>query len=216
MINALKLLANQQRDGDSHVRMIVPGLLERSRRKMFDGLRLTVAVDNSAAARIGDLEKETMSEKVGKPKFTSDFPGAVFGKARMSSPSEHMKKVCSAPQAIFQGVEGTEWEAIYCQYKELQQAMKNKKSGENKKAKVLWALKEAKDRGGRGDFCDAGHEKESKTRAQAVCEQKTGTIKRMTVLRCCALEQESQVTRQLKGTSTTLHNKEMYRVYNHN
>ena len=45
---------------------------------MFDGLRLTVAVDNSAAVRIGDLEKETMSKKVVNPKFMSDIPGAVF------------------------------------------------------------------------------------------------------------------------------------------
>ena len=36
--------------------------------------------------------------------------------------------------------------------------------GENKKAKVLWALTEAKDRG--VDFHDASHEKELKTRAQ--------------------------------------------------
>ena len=119
-------------------------------------------------------------------------------------------------QAIFQRVEGPEWEAMYYRYKDLHQAMKSKKSGENKKAKVLWALKAANDGG--VDFYDAGHEKESKTRAQAVCEQKTGTIRRITVLRRCILEQESQVTRQLEGKSTTLHkhDKEMYRVYNHN
>ena len=65
-------------------------------------------------------------------------------------------------QAIFQGVEGPEWEAMYGQYKDLHQAMKSKKSGENKKAKVLWTLKEAKDGG--VDFYDAGHEKEKARR----------------------------------------------------
>ena len=42
--------------------------------------------------------------------------------------------------------------------------MKRKKLGENKKAKVLWALKGAKDGG--VDFHDASHEKEIKTSAQ--------------------------------------------------
>ena len=51
----------------------------------------------------------------------------------------------------------------YYQYKDLHQAVKSKKSVENKKAKVLWALKEAKDKV--VHFHDAGHEKEIKTRA---------------------------------------------------
>ena len=49
LINALKLLANQpnqQKDGDSSVGIIVPGLLENSRRKIMDGL--LIAVDNYA------------------------------------------------------------------------------------------------------------------------------------------------------------------------
>ena len=51
---------------------------------------------------------------------------------------------------------------MYYRYKDLHQAVKSKRSGENKKAKVLWALKEAKDGG--VDFYDASHEKEIKTR----------------------------------------------------
>ena len=43
-------------------------------------------------------------------------------------------------QAIFQGVEGPEWEAMNDQYKDVHQAVKSKKSGETKKAKVLWVL----------------------------------------------------------------------------
>ena len=41
---------------------------------------------------------------------------------------------------------------------------KSKTSEDNKKATVLWALKEAKDRG--VDFYDASHEKDIKTRAK--------------------------------------------------
>ena len=48
-------------------------------------------------------------------------------------------------QAIFQGVEGAEWETMYYKYKELHQAVKCEKSGENETAKALWSLKEAKD-----------------------------------------------------------------------
>ena len=51
-----KILQHQQKDGDSPVRMIVPGLLEESRRKIMDGLRLFTAVD-------GDLEKKRGPKK---------------------------------------------------------------------------------------------------------------------------------------------------------
>ena len=45
----------------------------------MDGLRKFIAVDNSAAGKIRDLEKK-QSKKVVKPKFTTDFPGAVVQK----------------------------------------------------------------------------------------------------------------------------------------
>ena len=37
LVNALKLLANQQKDGDSPIQSIVTGLHERSRRGIMDG-----------------------------------------------------------------------------------------------------------------------------------------------------------------------------------
>ena len=58
--------------------MIVPGLLEESRRKILDGLRLFIAVDNRAAVKIRDLHKESRSRKVVKPSFTTDSPEAVL------------------------------------------------------------------------------------------------------------------------------------------
>ena len=48
MINALKLLANQQKDGDCPVKMVVQGPQERSRLRMMDGLRKFIMVDNHA------------------------------------------------------------------------------------------------------------------------------------------------------------------------
>ena len=127
----------------------------------MDGLRLSIAVDKCAAVKIGDLEKETRSKKVVKPKFTTGCWELLFGKARMSSLCEHMlgnkrwgpppvdedwHACCLAP----------EWEDVCYEHKDWHQAVKSKKSEEDEKARVLWALKEAKDRG--VDFYDAGHE----------------------------------------------------------
>ena len=178
LINAPKLLANQKKDGGSPIRMIVPGLPVRSRRKIMDGLRLFSAVDNNAAIKIGD--------HVVKPRFTTDFPGAVVregadeltlrahegllrtfiyttnvGNKRWEPPpvDQDWHSFC---QDMFQGVEGPEWEATYFRYKDLHQAVKNWKYGENKKGEVLRALKEAKDRG--VDFHDSSQVKEIKTR----------------------------------------------------
>ena len=48
LINALNLLANQQKDGDSPIQSIVTGLHERSRRGIMDGLRRFQADSHSA------------------------------------------------------------------------------------------------------------------------------------------------------------------------
>ena len=50
----------------------------------------------------------------------------------------------------------SEWEAIY-RYKDLHQAVESKKLNGNNKAKVLWAMKEAKDRG--ANYDDTNHKK---------------------------------------------------------
>ena len=155
----------------------------------MDGLRLFIAVDNYAAVKIGDPQKETRSKKVVTPRFTTDFPGAVLldaageltlraheegvfrtfidtanvGNKRWRPPQvdEDWHAFCSA---IFEGIERPEWEAMCYRYKDLHQAVKKQEMEEHEKAKVLWALKEAKDRG--VDFYDASHEKNIKTRAK--------------------------------------------------
>ena len=48
-------------------------------------------------------------------------------------------------EAIYQGIEGQEWETMY-HYKDLQPAVGTKKPGENQKARALWAMKAAKGR----------------------------------------------------------------------
>ena len=46
LINALKLLANQQKDGDSPIQNIVKGLKEKCRELITNGLRSFIALDN--------------------------------------------------------------------------------------------------------------------------------------------------------------------------
>ena len=67
-------------------------------------------------------------------------------------------------QAIHKGVEGSEWETMYCNYKEMHQAVKCKKSRENKKAMALWSVTEAKDKG--TDVYDLGSVLKIKTRSR--------------------------------------------------
>ena len=74
LINALKLLAKQRKDGDSPVRMIVPGLLEKSRRKVTDELRSFIAVDNRAAVKNWSSGERNEVEEGGKAKVHDRLP----------------------------------------------------------------------------------------------------------------------------------------------
>ena len=57
LINALKLLANWQNDGDSPIQSIVTGLHERTRKGIMDGLRSFIEVDNHKAVDVGQMRK---------------------------------------------------------------------------------------------------------------------------------------------------------------
>ena len=81
LINALMLLPNRQKDGGGPVKMVVPGLLEKSRLRMMDGLRKFVPVDTHAPGKIG-IWRETKQI----------FRERWFGKERMSSHCAHMKR----------------------------------------------------------------------------------------------------------------------------
>ena len=49
-------------------------------------------------------------------------------------------------QAIFKGIEGSEWEELHIHYREMCKAAGAKKPSESQKAKALWVLKASKDR----------------------------------------------------------------------
>ena len=59
LINALKLLANQQEDGDDLLQNIVKDLGEESRRGLTDGLLEFIKVDNERALDVAALRRGT-------------------------------------------------------------------------------------------------------------------------------------------------------------
>ena len=50
-------------------------------------------------------------------------------------------------QAIYKGIEGSEWEELYFHYRAMSKAAGARQPSESQKAKALWAIKAAKDRG---------------------------------------------------------------------
>ena len=68
LINALKLLANQQEDGDGLLQNIVTNLGKGSRKGLTDGLRDFINVNNNRALDVGELHRGTRIYKVRKPK----------------------------------------------------------------------------------------------------------------------------------------------------
>ena len=67
LINALKLLANQQEDGDG-LQNIVTNLGKGSRKGLTDGLRDFIKVDNERALDVGAPHRGTGTFKVRTPK----------------------------------------------------------------------------------------------------------------------------------------------------
>ena len=59
LINALKLLANQQEDGDRLLQNIVTNLGMGSRKGLTDGLPEFIKVDNERAVDVGELRRGT-------------------------------------------------------------------------------------------------------------------------------------------------------------
>ena len=68
LINALKLLANQQEDGYGFLQNIVKNLGKESRRGLTDGLREFIQVDNERALDVGAPRRGTGTFQVRKPK----------------------------------------------------------------------------------------------------------------------------------------------------
>ena len=68
LVNALKLLANEQEDGDGLLQSVVTNLGMGSRKVLTDGLRDFIKVDNERAVDVGELRRGTGTLKVRMPK----------------------------------------------------------------------------------------------------------------------------------------------------
>ena len=65
LIDALKLLANQQGDGDGIIQNIVTNLCEENRNGLTNGLREFIKIDNHRALEVGHLnEGFTKAERI--------------------------------------------------------------------------------------------------------------------------------------------------------
>ena len=74
LIHALKLLTNQQEDGDGLVQNIVTNLCEVSRKGLTEGLRNFTQVDNHRVFEVGHLREGLRSFKVRRPKGEEGYP----------------------------------------------------------------------------------------------------------------------------------------------
>ena len=76
LINTFEPLTNQQKDGDSPIQNIIMSLKEQCRKRITNGLRNFVTLDNYSAVEMDYLQIDTLSVK----QFTKKSKG-VNGKS---------------------------------------------------------------------------------------------------------------------------------------
>ena len=81
LINALKLLANQQKDGDSPMQSVATGLCERSRKGTMEGFTNSLKMDNHCALEVGSSEGRNKVFQGTKAKVRRESP-EVFNQGR--------------------------------------------------------------------------------------------------------------------------------------
>ena len=148
LINALKLLANQQRDG---------GLREKGRERITNGLRSFIAQDNHCAVEVGHLRKGQRPFRVKKPKIGEYHSEALReGADDLTSRAEAVDtlKACInvdhiakdfwdrhwstqtgtpfAKQFMKELIGGSEWEELYYHFREMSKAKSRMKVKEQK------------------------------------------------------------------------------------
>ena len=153
LINALKLLANQEEDGDGLIiQNIVTNLGEGNRKGLTNGLRDFIKIDNHRALEVGYLNEGLGKFKVRRPKGSEGYPEVTV----RESPDEltlRAEEVCTWKSYInVDHKEKERWRphlvrAFRCSKKKLSRAVGVKKPQEAQKAKALWKMKAAKDAG---------------------------------------------------------------------
>ena len=136
----------------------------------MDGLRSFVRADNRSAEDVGHLREGTRPLHVQKPNISEAFPEAAIRDGadeltlradeletlRAFINTDHNKFDRWGPplvdadwhalcQAIHQGIEGQEWEELYCHNREMSKAAGAKKPRESQESEAIWAMKAPKD-----------------------------------------------------------------------
>ena len=153
LINALKLLANQQEDGDGLLQSIVTNLGKGSRKGLTNGLRDFIKVDNHRALDVGELHRGTGTFKVRKPKVLAggsdvtirESPHELTLRAeevntlKAYTDVNHIKPERLSPplvdadwyafcQALYMDIEGEDLEEMYDSYQAMSKALGVKKN----------------------------------------------------------------------------------------
>ena len=135
LINALKLLANQQEDGDGLIQSIVTNLCEESREGLTNGLREFLKIDDHRALEVGHLNEGLGTFKVRRPTGSEGYPEVAVrespddlmlraedvGTWKSYINVDHTEKERWRPplvgtdwhafcQAVYKGIEGEYWE----------------------------------------------------------------------------------------------------------
>ena len=162
LINALKLLANQQEDGNGLIQNIVTNFSERSRSGVTEGLREFVQVDNHRPMEVGHLSEGLGTFRVRRPKGSEGYPEVTvelnassrgMGTWKSYINVDHITKERWCPllvdtdwhafcQALFYGIGGEGCGEQYDAHKDMSRAVG---AQEHQKPKDLWKMKTAKD-----------------------------------------------------------------------
>ena len=172
LINTLKLLANQQEDGDVLIQNIVTNFCEGSREGLTNGMWELMKIDYHRVLQEGHLNEDFGIFKVRRSKGSEGSPETTV----RESPDEltlraeevdtwksymnvvHTKKERWGPslvdndwyvfcQTLYKGIEGKESGQLCDAYEEMSRTGEAKKPQEAQKANVLWKMKAAKDAG---------------------------------------------------------------------
>ena len=160
LINELKLLANQQEDGDGLIQNIVTNFCEVSRKGLTESLRNFVQVDNHRALEVGHLRECMVSFEVRRPKGEEGYPevpvrespdemtlrAEEVGTWKSCINVDHIAKgrwgllLVDADwhafcQALHKGIDGEDCGELFDAYKDMSRAVGVKKPQEARKQK---------------------------------------------------------------------------------
>ena len=145
LINALKLLANQQEDGDGLLQSIVTNLGVRSRNGLTQGLREFIKIDNQQCPEVTVRESPELTlqaEEVGTLKTYINVNHIEKGDEAL--PWLMLTGVLSVRRCVKE-IEEEDRGEMYEAHKEMSRAVGVKKPQEAQKAKALWKMKAAKE-----------------------------------------------------------------------